>query len=231
MVALSHTTARELGYTLSRRGRRPAVRRGVGPQGARRQGRRPARRLAREGRRGGGEAQPGARRRRHAGRIAEAIAIAAVRYFMVKFSRGKVIVFDIDEALSFEGESGPYLQYAVVRANNIFQKLRDREGLDEAAFLRPLGGHARPASWPARSNGTRSLGAGARGGAARRGRRAGGADARVLGPGQVRVRPGADVQRVLPPVPDPERGAGRRPAVARGGGQLLPHAADARRSI
>ena len=52
------------------------------------------------------------------------IAVAAVRYFMVKFSRGKVIAFDIDEALSFEGESGPYLQYAVVRANNIFQKLQ-----------------------------------------------------------------------------------------------------------
>src|SRR6185503_16345052 len=66
-------------------------------------------------------------------RIAEAIAIAAVRYFMVKFSRGKVIVFDIDEALSFEGESGPYLQYAVVRANNIFNKLKERIGIDEAA--------------------------------------------------------------------------------------------------
>jgi arginyl-tRNA synthetase len=65
--------------------------------------------------------------------IAEAIAIAAVRYFMVKFSRGKVIVFDIDEALSFEGESGPYLQYAVVRANNIFHKLKERNSLDEAA--------------------------------------------------------------------------------------------------
>ena len=64
--------------------------------------------------------------------IAEAIAIAAVRYFMVKFSRGKVIIFDIDEALSFEGESGPYLQYAVVRANNIFNKLKDRDGIDEA---------------------------------------------------------------------------------------------------
>ena len=51
---------------------------------------------------------------------------------MVKFSRGKVIVFDIDEALSFEGESGPYLQYAVVRANNIFNKLKERDGLDEA---------------------------------------------------------------------------------------------------
>jgi arginyl-tRNA synthetase len=65
--------------------------------------------------------------------IAEAIATAAVRYFMVKFSRGKVIVFDIDEALSFEGESGPYLQYAAVRANNIFNKLRERYGIDEAA--------------------------------------------------------------------------------------------------
>ena len=68
-------------------------------------------------------------------RVAEAIAVAAVRYFMVKFSRGKVIVFDIDEALSFEGESGPYLQYAVVRANNIFNKLKDRDGVDEARVL------------------------------------------------------------------------------------------------
>jgi arginyl-tRNA synthetase len=73
-------------------------------------------------------------------RIAETIAIAAVRYFMIRFSRGKVIAFDIDEALNFEGESGPYLQYAVVRANNIFQKLRDREGVLEAEFLGPLTG-------------------------------------------------------------------------------------------
>jgi arginyl-tRNA synthetase len=41
------------------------------------------------------------------------IAVAAIRYFMLKFSRGKLIVFDIEEALSFEGETGPYLQYAV----------------------------------------------------------------------------------------------------------------------
>ncbi len=71
-------------------------------------------------------------------RIAEMIAVAAVRYFMVRFSRGKVIAFDIDEALSFEGESGPYLQYSVVRANNIFQKLRERDGLDEASVLAGL---------------------------------------------------------------------------------------------
>ena len=46
-----------------------------------------------------------------------------------------MIVFDMDEALSFEGETGPYLQYAVVRANNIFGKLREREGLSESDLL------------------------------------------------------------------------------------------------
>ena len=71
-------------------------------------------------------------------RTATLIGVAAVRYFLIKFSRGKLIVFDLDEALSFEGESGPYIQYAVVRANNIFQKLRQRDGLDEAARLRAL---------------------------------------------------------------------------------------------
>jgi len=71
-------------------------------------------------------------------RTARHIAIAAVRYFLIKFSRGKVIAFDMDEALSFEGESGPYIQYAVVRANNIFQKLEQREGLNEAALLGSL---------------------------------------------------------------------------------------------
>ena len=74
----------------------------------------------------------------HVRDTAEAIAVAAIRYFMVKYSRGKVIVFDMDEALSFEGESGPYLQYAVVRANNIFNKLKERGGLDEAGVIQAL---------------------------------------------------------------------------------------------
>jgi arginyl-tRNA synthetase len=67
--------------------------------------------------------------------VASQIAVAAIRYFMLKFSRGKLIVFDMEEALSFEGETGPYLQYAVVRANNIFNKLKDRERLTEAQLL------------------------------------------------------------------------------------------------
>ena len=53
----------------------------------------------------------------------------AIRYFMLKYSRNKLIIFDIEEALSFEGETGPYLQYAAVRASNILNKLREREGI------------------------------------------------------------------------------------------------------
>ena len=71
-------------------------------------------------------------------RIARIIACAAIRYFMIKYSRGKLIAFDIDEALSFEGESGPYLQYATVRATSILRKLAEREGTDEAALIAAL---------------------------------------------------------------------------------------------
>ena len=70
---------------------------------------------------------------------ASRIAVAAIRYFMLKFSRGKLIVFDIEEALSFEGETGPYLQYAVVRANNIFA---EAEGARRADRSRPHPGRA-----------------------------------------------------------------------------------------
>ena len=54
--------------------------------------------------------------------IAEQIAIGALRYFMLKFTRNSVIAFDFKDALSFEGETGPYIQYGVVRARNIFRK-------------------------------------------------------------------------------------------------------------
>jgi arginyl-tRNA synthetase len=71
-------------------------------------------------------------------RTAHMLAVSAVRYFLVKFSRGKVIAFDLEEAMSFQGESGPYIQYAVVRINNIFRRLQDRDGFDETALLAAL---------------------------------------------------------------------------------------------
>ena len=52
--------------------------------------------------------------------IAEQIAIGALRYFMLKFTRNSVIAFDFKDALSFEGETGPYIQYAVVRITQYF---------------------------------------------------------------------------------------------------------------
>jgi len=55
-------------------------------------------------------------------KIATQIAIGALRYFMLKFTKQSVIAFDFKEALAFEGETGPYAQYAVVRATNIFRK-------------------------------------------------------------------------------------------------------------
>ncbi|HQZ39572.1 MAG TPA: arginine--tRNA ligase [Vicinamibacterales bacterium] len=149
MVALSHDTARELGFAPppgSEEAKKPFVevsgRKGLGVKADDLLDRVIAKALIEVERR-----QPelaGAERRR----IAEVIAVAAVRYFLVKYSRTKVIAFDIDEALSFEGESGPYLQYAVVRANNIFQKLQDRDGVSEAAMLAEL-----PAAAPDAING------------------------------------------------------------------------------
>ena len=54
--------------------------------------------------------------------IGTQIAVGALRYFMLKFTKASVIAFDFKEALAFEGETGPYAQYAVVRATNIFRK-------------------------------------------------------------------------------------------------------------
>jgi arginyl-tRNA synthetase len=139
MVALSHATARELGYAPPadlEDAKRPFVevsgRKGLGVKAddlldtlIRKAGEEVR---SRNPELDGDEAE----------RIAQMIAIAAVRYFMIKFSRGKVIAFDMEEALSFAGESGPYIQYAVVRANKIFHKLEERDGLDEQALITGL---------------------------------------------------------------------------------------------
>ena len=66
--------------------------------------------------------------------IATQIAIGALRYFMLKFTKQSVIAFDFKEALSFEGETGPYGQYAVVRAASIFKKAE----IDPDAFCGDL---------------------------------------------------------------------------------------------
>ena len=133
MVALSHTTARELGYQIapeSEEAKKPFVevsgRKGLGVKVDDLLDLLVDKASSEVGKRNP-EFSDVERRR-----VAAQIAVAAIRYFMLKYSRTKLIVFDIEEALSFEGETGPYLQYAVVRASNILHKLREREGLTEA---------------------------------------------------------------------------------------------------
>lgn len=75
--------------------------------------------------------------------IATEIAVSALRYFMLKYTRNTVIAFDFRDALSFEGETGPYMQYAVVRTRSIFRKagitaeqaLADFAVVDASPFL------------------------------------------------------------------------------------------------
>jgi arginyl-tRNA synthetase len=76
-------------------------------------------------------------------RAATQIAVGALRYFMLKYTRNSVIAFDFKDALSFEGETGPYIQYAVVRTRSIFRKgettaeqvLAAMAGVDAAPYL------------------------------------------------------------------------------------------------
>jgi arginyl-tRNA synthetase len=77
------------------------------------------------------------------GQIAKEIAVGALRYFMLKYTRNTVIAFDFKDALSFEGETGPYMQYAVVRTRSIFRKggitgeqaLAEFVGVDASPYL------------------------------------------------------------------------------------------------
>ena len=136
MVALSHTTAEALGYNTGEAGDRPFIevsgRKGLGVKADDLLDRLTD----------AATKEVAARNPEfdtaETNRIATMIAAAAVRYFMIKYSRGKVIAFDMDEALSFEGESGPYLQYAAVRAANILHKLDTKIGIDELGIVDAL---------------------------------------------------------------------------------------------
>jgi len=72
--------------------------------------------------------------------VATQIAVGALRYFMLKYTRTSLIAFDLQEALSFEGETSPYAQYTAVRARNILRKLKER---GEQQFLSQLSGFDR----------------------------------------------------------------------------------------
>ncbi len=57
--------------------------------------------------------------------VAEAIAIGAVKYSILKQNPGQDIIFDFEKSLSFEGDSGPYVQYSYARLRSILRKAED----------------------------------------------------------------------------------------------------------
>ncbi|MGH9558500.1 MAG: arginine--tRNA ligase [Bryobacteraceae bacterium] len=125
MVALSPRTCSELGIELSQEDRRRAYievsgRKGIGVKADDLIDKLIEKALDEVNSRHGEESAEANRR------AATRIAIGALRYFMLKYTRNSVIAFDFGEALSFEGETGPYVQYATVRARNILKKLEER---------------------------------------------------------------------------------------------------------
>lgn len=133
MVALSPTACEELGYELSAEDRaRPFIemsgRKGLGVKVDDLINRLEADALAEV------EARHAELAQAEKVETAHLIAIGALRYFLLKWTRSSLIAFDFQEALSFEGETGPYCQYAAVRANSIFRKL-DEEMFASARAL------------------------------------------------------------------------------------------------
>ncbi len=75
------------------------------------------------------------------GDVAEKVAVAAIKYSILRQSPGKDIIFDFEKSLSFEGDSGPYLQYTAVRANSVLEKAK-------AAGISPSSGGEIPGAEP-----------------------------------------------------------------------------------
>ncbi|MBI3896446.1 MAG: arginine--tRNA ligase, partial [Acidobacteria bacterium] len=136
MVALSPRCCAEMGIELSpEEARRPYIevsgRKGLGVKADDLMGR-----LVEEALREVESRHPG-ESKEFCQRIARQIALGALRYFLLKYTCNAVIAFDFREALSFEGETGPYVQYAVVRARNIFRKLEEEGGKFDRSSVTP----------------------------------------------------------------------------------------------
>ena len=138
-------------------------------------------------------------------KIGTSIAIGALRYFMLKYTRNSVIAFDFHDALSFEGETGPYVQYAVVRVRSIFRKAGTTvaaalAAVDGAALSKYVEGEDGRDIWELWQTAVEDLAAA---GAVH-------CHGRARLPGEACLPARAAVQQLLPPLPHPDRDRMRR---------------------
>ena len=84
-------------------------------------------------------------------RRAHALAVAALRYYMVRYNKNQIVAFDLDQALAFEGDTGPYLLYACVRAEAILRKAAERQmavpSADDPAAVAACAPHLDEEGW------------------------------------------------------------------------------------
>lgn len=59
--------------------------------------------------------------------LAEKVAIGAIKYSILRQASGKDIIFDFEQSLSFEGDSGPYLQYTYARTRSLLEKAGEKK--------------------------------------------------------------------------------------------------------
>ena len=69
------------------------------------------------------------------GEIASAVGVSAIKYSILKSNTGTDIAYDFDKSISFEGDSGPYLQYAAVRAQSIILRSSEISGGDSLKYV------------------------------------------------------------------------------------------------
>jgi arginyl-tRNA synthetase len=66
--------------------------------------------------------------------IAEMVGVAAIKYSILRSTVGSDIIFDFEKSISFEGDSGPYLQYTLVRANSVLEKAKHPSGASASSL-------------------------------------------------------------------------------------------------
>ena len=72
-------------------------------------------------------------------KVAEIVGVASIKYSILRSKMGSDIVYDVDKSISVEGDSGPYLQYALTRATSVLEKAKAEKLVSSFSAPSPVG--------------------------------------------------------------------------------------------